>query len=171
MPVAVISNHCSDLHARIGSDLYGRLTSVNSMWGHPAARNKLAQATPHTNHCHPPIQITASRGPIQITGGTCPARHPARPSRSHCAGSHTNHCQPPIQITASLPYKSLPLSHTNHCHSPTQITASQPRTQMSNHSHPPIQTTLLQVYWGSVSTNFVWAIQGRPCTRFVPFFR
>ena len=30
---------------------------------------------------------------------------------------------------------------------------------------------LVQVYVHSLSTDFVWAIQRRPCTRFVPFFR
>ena len=122
----------------------------------------------HTNHCHPPTQITAWLRPdkslprAHTYHGSSAAPPAAPPSQTNHCHSQTNHCQPPSapaaaaaqarrsrpshqldlrQITASRPYNSLPVSHINHCQSPIQITASLPYKSMPpGFSYRPLPT-------------------------------
>ena len=59
----------------------------------------------HTNHCHPPTQMTHLFGASSVTIGAECAERDAKPSPSGPYECRTNHCW--------FTYNSLRLSHTN----------------------------------------------------------
>ena len=81
----------------------------------------------HTNHCHPPIQVTAVGPCISL-----PRAH-----TTHCSTISSVvalHRRRPIQITATLPYKSLPPSHSR---SRLRLASAGPSVVFSSNWHPP----------------------------------